>query len=132
MVCLKCSRSDDEWTRSQSCPGGAHEWADEPKIVVKKAIDVTPQLHGIWCSIADGKPFVNPIALRSWSESKDDEIHFILESFNFYFAKQDDEMRVVELTPSQYCDVAKIHADDEKFRAKRPMTSAEHARLFAT
>lgn len=132
MVCLKCSRSDDSFTRSLPCNAGDHEWADEPRIVVKKAIDVLPKLHGIWCSIGDGKPFVNTIVLRSWSESKDDEIHFMLDSFNFYFAKQDDEMRVVELQPSQYDDVHKIHAEDAKFRAKRPMTDTEHARLFAT
>jgi hypothetical protein len=59
----------------------------EPTIVTKKAIDVLPQFHGIYCRIGDGKPFVNDIELRRWSE-KGDEIVFMLGTFNFYFARR--------------------------------------------
>ena len=102
----------------------------EPTIVTKKAIDVLPKLHGIWCSIADGKPFVNTIELRDWSESGD-KITFMLSSFNFYFARPDEYMNVVELEPSKYDSIDKIHADDEKFRKKQPISDAEYSRMWA-
>jgi len=102
---------------------------DEPIIVTKKAIDVLPRFHGIYCTIEDSKPFVNTIVARRWED--DGRISFMLDSFNFYFRRPDEDMNVVELTP-QYTDIARIHADDAEFRKQQPMSDAEYARAWAT
>lgn len=100
----------------------------EPVIVTKKAIDVVPELHGIWCSIENGEPFVNAIANRRWMD--DGRISFMLESFNFYSARPDEDMAVVELPPSKYTSMNKLISDDEKFRSSAPMSDAEFARMW--
>lgn len=66
----------------------------EPTMVKKRAIDVTPYEHGIWCSIGDGEPFVNDIVMRRWSDDGT-RITFMLDSHNFLFAEPDEEIAVV-------------------------------------
>jgi hypothetical protein len=40
-----------------------------PTTVKKRALDVTPYHHGIWCTCDDFEgAFVNEIVLRNWSE----------------------------------------------------------------
>lgn len=67
----------------------------EPVQVLKRALDVTPYVHGIWCSVQDGKPFVNTIVLRKWSEDGE-KVVFMLDSHNFLTAGPDEEIEVVE------------------------------------
>lgn len=71
----------------------------EPTIVQKRAIDITPYNHGIWCSISDGEPFTNTIVHRRWSEDGA-EIVFGLDSHNAFFAAPDELVDAVEVTPS--------------------------------
>jgi hypothetical protein len=71
----------------------------EPTIIQKQARDVTPYYHGIWCSIGDGKPFINPIVHRRWSNDGT-KVLFGLDSHNFYSAKPDQWISVVEIEPS--------------------------------
>lgn len=70
----------------------------EPRQVRKRAINVTPLVHAIWCQIEDGEPFANPIVLRRWSEDGK-RIVFMLDSHNFMFADPDVEIDVIEITP---------------------------------
>jgi len=67
---------------------------ESPVQVMKKALDVTPYEHGIWCSIADGQPFVNTIVLRKWSEDGA-KVVFMLDSHNFLTAAPEEEIEVV-------------------------------------
>lgn len=71
---------------------------DEPKLVMKRVLDVVPHYHGIWCSVGGGEPFVNTIVMRRWSEDGRG-ITFMLDTHNFVFSGDDDEMEVVELGP---------------------------------
>lgn len=75
--------------------------SDEPPQVRKRALDVTPLEHGIWCSIEGGAPFVNTIVLRRWSEDGA-RVVFMLDSHNFYFAAPDEEIEVVERVEPLY------------------------------
>lgn len=77
--------------------------SNEPIIVKKRAIDVTPYEHGIWCSVGDSKPFVNEVCIRRWSEDGS-KIAFMLETHNFIFADPDKEMDVVVIE-KPYCSV---------------------------
>ena len=77
---------------------------EEPTIVQKKAIDVTPYYHGIWCSVDGSDPFVNDIMHRRWSDNGK-EIVFGLDSHNFYFSEPEDMMDVVEIEPAASDDV---------------------------
>ena len=76
---------------------------DEPKQVKKRAIDVTPYQHSIWCVVGSGEPFANPIVLRKWSD-KGDKIVFMLDSHNFLFAYPDEEIDVIESVTPFYSD----------------------------
>lgn len=73
----------------------------EPTQVRKRAIDVTPYEHAVWCSIMDGEPFVNTIVLRRWSEDNK-QIVFMLDSHSFLFAAPDEEFDVIEKTDAFY------------------------------
>lgn len=104
----------------------------EPPQVKKRAIDCTPYFHGLWCSIMNGKPFVNPITSRRWSE---DETHIVwmLDSFNFKFCLPDELIEVVELSPhleSNYYTREKEAAERAEF-LKRRADSAEILRMMA-
>jgi len=88
----------------------------EPVQVKKRAIDVTPYEHGIWCSVAGGNPFVNTIVLRKWSDDGS-QVIFMLDSHNFLFAKPDEEIEVVEHTSTFY---------DAEFQAKRLAEDAKN------
>lgn len=69
---------------------------EEPTLILKRAIDVTPHVHGIWCSVGGSKPFVNPIVLRRWDE-KEEKIVFMLDTHNFDSREPEEEMWVVEI-----------------------------------
>jgi len=72
---------------------------DKPHVIKrKKAIDVTPLDHGIWCTVCDSEPFVNAIVLRKWSEDGK-KIWFMLDTHNFMDADPDEEIDVVEIEP---------------------------------
>ena len=67
----------------------------EPVQVRKRAIDVTPYEHSIWCMFCGGEPFANTIVHRTWSEDGT-QVVFMLDSHNFLFAKPDEEIDIVE------------------------------------
>jgi len=94
----------------------------EPVQVKKRAIDVTPYEHGIWCSVEGGDPFVNTIVLRKWSEDGS-QVVFMLDSHNFLFAKPDEEIEVVEASSTFYNAEfqAKRLAEDAKTMASKPV-----------
>jgi hypothetical protein len=101
----------------------------EPIIVKKKAIDVVPYFHGIYCTVGGGEPFVNHICHRRWADDGQ-RITFMLETHNFDFRHPDEEMEVVELVPSEY-NAENAAANDAKFRAGAPMSDVEYSRLWA-
>ena len=92
----------------------------EPTIVKKRAIDVTPYVHGIWCTVSGSKPFVNEIATRRWT-ADGAQIQIMLESHNFDCWKPEELVDVVEIesgmSPEQ---LAAFLADDAKRMANRP------------
>ncbi len=93
----------------------------EPIIVQKRGIDVTPYVHGIYCQIEDGEPFVNPIALRRWTDDGS-QISVMLDSHNFARFGPDDMVDVVELAPTYYNAefLAECMAKDAVKMANRP------------
>lgn len=70
----------------------------EPAIIQKRAIDVTPINHAIWCTVGGSDPFNNHIVNRRWSEDGS-KIWFMLDSHNFISALPDELMEVVECRP---------------------------------
>ena len=80
-----------------------------------KVLDVIPYRHGVYCSIEDGKPFVNDIVGRQWSEDGE-KVIFMLETHNFLFEPFGGEMDVVSLTP-KHCGPVKSAED---FILERP------------
>lgn len=91
----------------------------EPTIIKKRAIDVTPYEHGIWCSIMDSEPFVNTVVIRKWSEDGS-QITFMLDSHNFLFANPDEEIDVV-VREKPYYDI-KFQEDCLRRDAERMKT----------
>lgn len=94
----------------------------EPIQVEKKAIDITPYEHGIWCTIEGSKkPFVNEIVVRKWSEDGT-QIIFMLDSHNFIFADPEEQLLVVETTSEFYTPefLARVLAKDRETMEKRP------------
>lgn len=87
--------------------------------VKKKAIDVTPYEHGIWCSIMDGKPFVNTIVLRKWSDDGE-KVVFMLDTHNFLMVPPNEEIDVVE-KPEKFYNAA--------FQAERLRDDAEKMKI---
>ena len=85
----------------------------EPKIVQKLAIEVLPYRNGIWCEfVEDGKPFVNTIEHRGWSDDCT-AIWFMLGTHNFYRARPYELINVVEITPSVSAEMlARWDAED--------------------
>ena len=72
-----------------------------PTIVKKRAIDVAPYHHSIWCSVGGSELFANEIVSRKWTDDEK-RIVFMLDSFNFVFAEPDEMMDVVESKPSSW------------------------------
>jgi hypothetical protein len=94
--------------------------SNEPAQVRKRAIDVTPYEHSIWCSVEGCEPFANAIVLRRWQEDGS-QIVFMLDSHNFLFAAPDEEIDVVENgTPFYNADLQTklLREDAEKMRAR--------------
>ncbi len=69
----------------------------KPTIVQKRALDVTPINHGIWCRIQKGEPFVNAIVNRRWSD--DGLISIMLDTCNFDKWHPEEMVDVVEIEP---------------------------------
>lgn len=96
---------------------------EEPPQVKKRAIDVTPCYHSIWCSVAGGAPFANPIVLRRWSDDGS-KITFMLDSHNFLSAYPDEEIDVIECDKPLYSDpkfLAECMARDAEKMKDRPV-----------
>lgn len=90
-----------------------------PAIVRVKVLDVVPYRHGVYCSIEDGKPFVNDIVSRDWSEDGE-KVIFMLESHNFLFEPYGGELDVVVLESVGRRFFPK---DESDFLSKRPKPS---------
>lgn len=95
----------------------------EPTVIQKRAIDVTPHNHALWCSVEGlnkGEPFANTIEYRGWTEEGD--IVFGLDTHNGFTAKPDKMMAVVEVDPgvSAVLMADWLSADAERM-AKRPV-----------
>jgi hypothetical protein len=93
-----------------------------PALVRKRALDVTPYEHGVWCIVRDGEPFVNTIVSRKWAEDGT-KIWFMLDSHNFLKAAPDEEIEVVEKVDAFYhadLQAKCLREDAEKMKA-RPM-----------
>jgi hypothetical protein len=105
--------------------------SDEPVQVRKRAIDVTPYEHAVWCVIANGEPFANDVVCRRWSEDGA-TISFMLESHNFMSAAPDEEIEVIErvpyMGPEHMADVLKRDAETMKARPvpKPTLETMEH------
>lgn len=87
----------------------------EPTIQRMKVLDVLPYRYGVYCSIEDGKPFVNDIVGRQWSEDGE-KVIFMLESHNFLFEPPDGELDVVALKPMGH----RPPDEGSDFLSKRP------------
>ena len=72
---------------------------EKPVVVQKKAIDLTPHFHALWCTVGGSEPMPVEIVLRSWSDSGE-LIQFMLDTHNFFSAEPDELVRVVEMQPS--------------------------------
>lgn len=95
----------------------------EPVQVRKRAIDVTPYEHAIWCVVVDGEPFANTIVLRRWSDDGT-KIWFMLDSHNFLSAAPDEEIDVIEIKEPFYnaeFQRDELRRDAERMRV-RPVT----------
>ena len=90
----------------------------EPDEIELRAADIVPYRFGIWCTIAGGMPFVNPIVHRSWSDDGE-AIWFMLDSHNFYHAKPDEMVKVVPMDCRHEHSDPK-QSDTEVFLAARP------------
>lgn len=92
----------------------------EPKEVMKRAMEVTPYQHGLYCTIGGGDPFVNIFVIRRWSEDGK-KIIFMMDSHNFLFAEPDEEIQVVEVKPTCSDDLLNdILKRDIEAMMKRP------------
>lgn len=94
---------------------------EEPPVVQKRALDVTPLTHGIWCTVGEHPaPFVNAIVSRKWSDDGK-FIWFMLDSHNFHRAEPDEMIHVVE-TPPFYGEklMAECAVRDAEAMARRP------------
>jgi len=60
------------------------------------AANIVPHQWGLWCSIENGKPFINDIETARWDE-EDGSLWFLLGSFNFLNARPDEELHLVRI-----------------------------------
>lgn len=86
---------------------------EELNFVTVKAIDVSPMSYGLYCSVGNYDPFVNPICHRSWSECGT-KIWFMLDSHNFISALPDEELKLVKLN-----NHSRNETEQKKFLAAR-------------
>ena len=91
---------------------------ENPIIIQLRARDVEPNFYGVYCSIQNGKPFVNPIVNRRWMDDGIG-ISFMLDSHNFLIAKHADEMLdVVEIPEGIYGGEAPEKAQQRRTRER--------------
>jgi hypothetical protein len=106
--------------------GKVRRIVSEPTIIKKRAIDVTPYNHGIYCTINGGEPFVNEIATRGWTRCGA-QIQVMFESHNFAQWDPDALVDVVEIesgvSPKM---LAEFLAEDAEKMAKRPHAQRWH------
>ena len=97
---------------------------DEPKVIQKRAIEVTPHNHALWCSVDSlngGKPFANTIEWRDWSEDGK-TIDFGMDTHNGLRAAPNKLIPVVEEHPDVSSEIlAAWLAEDARKMAKRPV-----------
>lgn len=95
--------------------------SEEPTQIEKRAIDVTPYEHGVWCTVAGNEPFVNEIVLRKWSDDGT-QIIFMLDTHNFIFADPDENILVVEKSTDIYPPefLTRILEEDREKMENRP------------
>jgi hypothetical protein len=90
-------------------------------LVRKRAIDVTPYLHGVRASFASepGRVFTTEIAGRSWADDGE-AIWFMLETHNFMKHAPDEMIEVVELNTSCPADLLDrvLRRDAEEMRSR--------------
>lgn len=100
----------------------------EPVQIEKRAIDITPYEHGVWCTVDGGKPFVNEIVHRKWSS--DGQVIFMLDSHNFIFADPEEMILVVETSSEFYTPefLERVLKKDRETMEKGPNGTAERAR----
>ena len=91
---------------------------DDVKVIQKRAIDVTPHNHALWCSIEGEKPFCNTIEWRDWDEDGRD-IVFGLDTHNGFSAPPDKMIGVVEVKPG----VSQLLLDEWMARDARQMAT---------
>lgn len=76
--------------------------SEKPETVMVKAPEVKPYHYGLWCSIEDGKPFVNTFVGAKWSDDGS-KVLYMLDTHNFLSVAHDEMVEVVPLNPSKYC-----------------------------
>lgn len=96
----------------------------QPTFVRKRAIDVTPWRHAIWCTVGGGKPFANTIESRSWCENGT-RIWFLLGTHNFYSARPDETIEVIEVELAPYRDSSRVAEWDAKAMARPSFDEGE-------
>ena len=96
-------------------------YLSKPTIIQKRAIDVTPHNHALWCSVGGVAPFANTIEYREWGEDGK-EIFFGLDTHNGFSAEPDELMAVVEEQPDVSPELLAewIKTDADKM-AQRPV-----------
>lgn len=100
-------------------------------MVKVKATEVKPFHYGIWCSIEDGKPFVNTIVITRWADDGK-YIRYMLDTHNFDRAEPDEILELVPIDPDDWykkeyanwtIGPRPLHAHiDEPFRRKVDLT----------
>lgn len=96
------------------------------KIVQKRALDVTPHNHALWCSVGgDSEPFANAIDSRQWSQDGA-RIIFLLDTHNSFSAKPDELIDVIEAPwPVNSVWYAEWALRDQQDMANRPAPMAD-------
>ena len=70
----------------------------EPATVSVRARDVRPYHYALWCSVAGGEPFANPIVHVKWGSDR--SVCFMLGSFNFDFHEPDAVLELIPIVPT--------------------------------
>ena len=96
----------------------------ETTVIQKRAIDVTPHTHALWCSVKGlnkDKPFANTIEYRDWGEDGS-YISFWLDTHNGFSADPNEFMSVIEVDPGVSAVLlAEWLKTDADRMAKRPV-----------
>lgn len=85
--------------------------------VMVKAINIRPYMYSLPCAIGpkDKRIFIlNEMCCRGWT--KDGRIDWMLDTFNFFFAKPDEMVEIVPVPEGRYSKeyYDRVFADDVK------------------